>query len=51
MERISVEKLPKGTTEALEQKAMIKKMTKKNGKPNLSAYLRYLFAKETGVKE
>jgi len=49
MERISVEGLPAGTTAALEQKALSKKMVKKNGKPNLSEYVRSLIEKATGV--
>lgn len=49
MERISIT-IADGSTAVLEQKALKKKMTKGNGKPNLTQYLRHLIAKDTGVK-
>ena len=51
MERIGVEGLASGTSIALEQKAIEKKFLKKNGKPNVSAYIRHLIERATGVKQ
>ena len=50
-EKLSVDNLPVGTSAALEIKASAKKCLKKNGKPNVSLYLRKLIEKETGIKE
>ena len=44
-ERVAIDGLPKGTTEWLERSAKTNGFTKKNGKPNVSDYLRSLIAK------
>ena len=50
-ERIAVDGLALGTTKALETKATEKKFLKINGKPNVSAYLRAIIEKATGIKQ
>lgn len=42
MERISVGDLPDGTTTKTEKTAKLKGFLKKNGKPNLSQYVKHL---------